>query len=160
MRRAGSLLVAAVVAGGLLVLYMSAPPLPLLETGDYDQTTVTIQSANGTELGGVDVRIADTPTKRQIGLSRTDRLENGSGMLFVHENSGSKSYVMRNMSFGIDIVFIDSEGTITEIHSARPPPDDDAPYTGQGRYVLEVPRGWTAETGLESGDTVVVPDSM
>ena len=139
---------------------MSAPPLPLLETGEYSETTASIQSANGTELASVDVRIADTPAKRQIGLSRTDRLDNGTGMLFVHENSGSKSYVMRNMSFGIDIVFVDSDGTITEIHSARPPPRDDAPYTGRGRYVLEVPRGWAAERGVEPGDTVVVPDSV
>lgn len=159
MRRAGSFLVAAVVAGGLLLLYMSAPPLPLLEPGEYSETTVTIQSANDTEPARVDVRIADTPTKRQIGLSRTDRLENGSGMLFVHENSGSKSYVMRNMSFGIDIIFIDAEGTITQIHSARPPPEDDAPYAGRGRYILEVPQGWAAERGVKPGDTVVIPDS-
>lgn len=139
---------------------MFAPPLPLLETGEYDETTVTVQSTDGTELGSVDVRIADTQVKRQIGLSRTDRLENGSGMLFIHDGPGSKSYVMRNMSFGIDIVFIDSGGTITEIHSARPPPDDDAPYTGRGLYVLEVPRGWTAERGIEPGDTVVIPDSV
>lgn len=160
MRRPGSLLVAAVVAGGLLFLYVSAPPLPLLETGEYDETTVTIQSANGTDLDSVDVRIADTQAKRQIGLSRTDRLEAGTGMLFVHDDPGKKSYVMRNMSFGIDIIFIDSDGTITEIHSARPPPGDDPPYTGRGLYVLEVPRGWATERGVEPGDTVVVPDSM
>lgn len=159
MRRFGSLL-AVLVAGVLLVLYMSAPPLVLLDTGEYEQTTVTIHSANGTELGSVDVRIADTPEKRQIGLSRTDRLESGSGMLFVHDEGGSKSYVMRNMSFGIDIMFIDADGTITEIHSAQPPPDDDPPYTGSGRYVLEVPHGWVGEVGIEAGDTVEIPDGV
>jgi uncharacterized membrane protein (UPF0127 family) len=81
-------------------------------------------------------------------------------MLFVHDNAGSKSYVMRNMSFGIDIIFIDSEGTITEIRSARPPPEDNAPYAGRGLYVLEVPRGWATEQGIESGDRVVIPDSV
>jgi len=160
VRRSGSLLVAAVVTGGLLFLYVSAPPLPLVETGEYDTTTVTVQSANGTELGTVEARVARTPTQRQIGLSRTDSLENGSGMLFVHDEPGDKSYVMRNMSFGIDIIFIDSDGTVTEIQSAQPPPDDDPPYSGRGRYVLEVPRGWAAASGVEVGDTVVVPAAV
>jgi uncharacterized membrane protein (UPF0127 family) len=154
------LLVTALVVGGLLFLYMSAPPLALLETAAYEETTVTVHSANDTELASVNVRIAETPAKRQIGLSRTDELESGRGMLFVHDDVGSKSYVMRNMSFGIDIIFIDSEGTITEIYSARPPPEDNAPYAGRGLYVLEVPRGWATERGIESGDRVVIPDSV
>ena len=160
MPRHGSLLVAAVLAGGLLVAFAALPPLPLLDTGDYEQTTVTVQSANGSELGTVAVTVAETSAQRQIGLSRTDRLENGSGMLFVHDEPGAKSYVMRNMSFGIDIIFIDPDGTITEIHSARPPPAADAPYTGRGLYVLEVPRGWASASGVEVGDTVVIPETV
>lgn len=141
-------------------MYALAPPLPLLDTGEYEETTVGLQSANGTNLGTVDVRIADTSAKRQIGLSRTDRLDNGTGMLFVHDSGGEKSYVMRNMSVGLDIIFINSNGTVTEIHSARPPPDDNPPYSGRGRYVLEVPRGWAAQVGLATGDRVFVPDSV
>jgi uncharacterized membrane protein (UPF0127 family) len=158
VRRLGSTLVAALVTGGLLALYSTAPPLPLLDTGEYTETTVTVSSANGTDA--VDVRVANTPAQRQIGLSRADHLENGSGMLFVHGSGGRKSYVMRNMSFGIDILFVDSEGTITEIHSAQPPPEDTAPYSGRGRYVLEVPRGWTTRQGIEVGDTVTIPNSV
>ncbi|MXR50304.1 DUF192 domain-containing protein [Halovenus sp. WSH3] len=139
---------------------MSAPPLVLLDTGGYEETTVTVRSTNGTELGTVDVRIADTQTKRVIGLSRTDRLAANSGMLFVHETGGSKSYVMRNMSFAIDIIFIDGDGTITEVTTAQPPPDDEPPYTGIGQYVLEVPAGWAAERGVEPGDRVEIPDSV
>lgn len=158
MSRPGSALVAVVLAGGLLAAFATLPPLALVETGEYEQATVTVQSVEGNQT--VDVRIADTPAKRQIGLSRTDRLENGTGMLFVHDSPGEKSYVMRNMSIGIDIIFIDSDGTITAIHSARPPPNDDAPYSGRGLYVLEVPRGWADGAGVEVGDTVVMPASV
>lgn len=157
MPKAGPLFVATVFAG-LLVAVGTLPPLPLVETGSYEQATVTVQSAEGNRT--VDVRIADTPAKRQIGLSRTDRLENDTGMLFVHDESGAKSYVMRNMSIGIDIIFVGADGRITEIYSARPPPNDDVPYTGRGLYVLEVSRGWADTAGVEVGDTVTIPSSV
>lgn len=157
MSRLGSVLLATALVGGLLVAFAALPPLPLVDTGSYDRATVTVQSAEGNQT--VDVRIADTAAKRQIGLSRTDRLENGTGMLFVHAETGEKSYVMRNMSVGIDIIFVDAGGTITEIYSARPPPNDDPPYTGRGLYVLEVPRGWADTTGVAVGDTLTIPAS-
>ena len=160
MRRFGSLFITALLAGAVFVAFASLPPLPLLDTGEYEKATVTVQSANGNEVETISVTIAETSAQRQIGLSRTDRLENGSGMLFVHDEPGAKSYVMRNMSFGIDIIFIDADGTITEIYSARPPPDDEAPYTGRGLYVLEVPRGWASAAGVETGDRVAIPSSV
>jgi uncharacterized membrane protein (UPF0127 family) len=80
-------------------------------------------------------------------------------MLFVHGESAEYTYVMRGMSFGIDIVFAAPNGTITTIHEAPPPaPGEDGSdqaYTGDGRYVLEVNRGWTADRGVEVGDELV-----
>jgi len=79
-------------------------------------------------------------------------------MLFVHDSSGEYTYVMRDMSFGLDIVFVAPNGTITTIHGApEPGPDEDGTaqeYPGRGQYVLEVNRGWAAERGIEAGDEV------
>jgi uncharacterized membrane protein (UPF0127 family) len=79
-------------------------------------------------------------------------------MLFVHDAAGEHTYVMREMSFGIDIVFIAPNGTITTIHEApEPGPNEDGNaqrYPGQGQYVLEVNRGWMADHGVEVGDEV------
>lgn len=155
-------LVAAVVGTLLLVgLYALYPPLALVDSGEYDRTTVTLVDENGSELGDVDVRIADTREQRRIGLSRTDSLANGTGMLFVHPEPGGYSYVMRDMSFGLDIIFINSNGTVTEIHDAPEPDGEyDRTYPGYGRYVLEVPRGYAAGVGLSVGDRVVIPESV
>lgn len=127
---------------------------------EYEHTTVTVlDSETGEELGQVEAAIADTLSKRYLGLSATDRLPENRGMLFVHDVPNEHTYVMRNMSFGIDIVFIDSDGTITTIHEASEPgPDEngnDQRYPGRGQYVLEVNRGWTADRGIEVGDEVV-----
>ena len=152
--------------GLAVVLLLTSPTGPLaswLYPLDYGTATVTIQDEINTTLASVDVRIADSERERHVGLGNTETLDDGEGMLFVHPASGSYTYVMRNMSFPIDIIFIDAEGRITEIHHApvaENPQDPERRYPGRGRYVLEVPRGWTNETGVSVGDRVSIPDSI
>ncbi|WP_229770503.1 DUF192 domain-containing protein [Halorhabdus sp. CBA1104] len=151
------------VAAAMVLASPTGPLAPWLYPLDYGEATLTIHDENRTALGTVDVRIADTERERHIGLSKTDALEAGAGMLFLHPESGSYAYVMRNMSFPIDILFIDTEGQITEIHHAPVPADPRNPdrrYRGHGQYVLEVPYGWTNETGIAVGDRVDIPDSV
>jgi hypothetical protein len=86
-------------------------------------------------------------------------------MLFVHDAEGQHAYVMRDMAFPLDIVFVAADGTVTTIHHATLPPEgtsesDLTRYRGEGRYVLELPLGTTNETGLDAGDRVVVPESV
>ena len=146
------------LASGVLAPYLAGydPANP----GDYDHVTVAaVDDETGEELGQVNAAVADSFSKRYVGLSETDRLPEDRGMLFVHDDVGERTYVMRNMSFGLDIVFVDSDGTITAIHEApEPGPDEDGAdqeYAGEGRYVLEVDRGWTGERGVEVGDRLV-----
>jgi uncharacterized membrane protein (UPF0127 family) len=129
--------------------------------GEYEQVNLTLEDRNGTALAAVTARIADTGTKRCVGLSNTESLDDGEGMLFVHDESGEYGYVMRDMAFPLDIVFVAANGTVTEIHHAAVEPNasgsDLTRYRGRGRYVLEVPRGYTNATGLDVGDRVLVP---
>ncbi|MEF8776989.1 MAG: DUF192 domain-containing protein [Haloarculaceae archaeon] len=145
----------------VVVVLVFNPPLWLVSTGEYDQATVRAVDANGSELATVDVRIADTQDKRRVGLSRTDRLQPGTGMLFVFETQSVHSFHMKNMNFPLDMVFVDANGTVTQIHHAPVPaaiPEDDIrTYEGRGKWVLEVNRGWANETGLVVGDRVEVP---
>nr|WP_313695988.1 DUF192 domain-containing protein [Halobaculum sp. XH14] len=135
---------------------------PGLLTGlEYDRTTVTAVDANGTELDTIDVRVADTYWKRYTGLSDADRLPDGEGMLFVHPGGGEHAYVMRGMAFPLDIVFVAADGTVTRVHHAELPPagtsgGDLTRYRGTGTYVLEVPYGYTNETGIDAGDRIVI----
>ena len=164
-RRLVNLLVVAllVLAAALVLTGPTSPLAPLFSPLSYENATLSIQDTNGDELASVDVRVADTERERYVGLSQTDSLAAGEGMLFVHPESGTYPYVMREMAFPIDIVFIDANGTITTIHHARLPENPSDPgrqYRGQGRYVLEVPLGWTNATGAEVGDHVSIPDAV
>jgi uncharacterized membrane protein (UPF0127 family) len=125
------------------------------ETDDgYERATVTAYDANGTELATVDVRVADTSDKRYTGLSATDSLAADQGMWFVHPREGRQAYVMRGMSFPLDIVFVGANGTVTRVFHADVE-GADAPYEARAKYVLEVNRGWANRTGLEEGDRVL-----
>ncbi|MXV61737.1 DUF192 domain-containing protein [Natronorubrum sp. JWXQ-INN-674] len=122
----------------------------------YESTDVRVTTSDGNELGAVTAAIADTPDLRSLGLSDTETLPEDRGMLFVYETVADRTFVMPEMSFGIDIVFADEEGAITSIHHApKPEPDEDGAeqrYPGRGQYVLEVGYEWTAERGIEEGD--------
>jgi len=129
-------------------------PEPVHES--YETTEIRAVSESGSELGAVTAAIADTWELRRLGLSDTDSLPEDRGMLFVYESVADRTFVMRRMDFGIDIVYADSEGTITRIHHApEPAPDEDGNdqrYPGRGQYVLEVNYEWTARHGVTAGD--------
>lgn len=124
--------------------------------GDYGWATVTVIDADtDTERATVDARIADTFNKRVTGLSTTDALGPNEGMLFVHTSEGRHGYVMRDMAFPIDIVFVDSDGEITTIHHAEV--DAKQTFHGTGKYVLEAPYNYTTDNDITVGDQVEIP---
>ena len=136
----------------------TATPWPDVHSS-YEETKVTVVDGETDERkGAVDAAIADNRSLKVLGLSETDVLPPNRGMVFVFDSEADRTFVMTNMSFGIDIVFIDANGTITEIHHApKPAPDEDGSsqgYRGNGQYVLEVNEHWTTEHEIETGDRV------
>jgi uncharacterized membrane protein (UPF0127 family) len=143
----------------LVVLWAIRTRLSSDTVQEYDWTTVVFSDGDGTELGTARVRVADTDAKRYVGLSRTESLEDGEGMLFVHSREQSVSYVMRKMSMPLDIVFLDRDRTVTDIYHAELPADDVDEsdldqYDGRAKYVLELPYRYTSERGIEVGDRI------
>ncbi|RQG93136.1 DUF192 domain-containing protein [Natrarchaeobius halalkaliphilus] len=127
-----------------------------------DRTTVTVLDDDGEPKATVEVEVADTLQERYTGLSDHDSLEAGHGMLFVHASEDDRTYVMREMDFDIDIVFIGGDRTVTSIENARAPePGEDGEelrYSGRAQWVLEVPRGYANETEMAVGDDVAIDD--
>lgn len=156
---------AAVLAAVLLVSVggVAALELGFLGSDGYDRTTVAVEDESGQQLATVEVRVSDTFDERYTGLSDTESLAPNEGMLFVHGSESRKTYVMRDMAFPIDMVFVAANGTITRIHHAELPPEgtsesDLTGYTGRAKYVLEVPYEFTTDHGIEVGDRLVIPE--
>lgn len=120
-----------------------------------DYGTATIYDENGDYLESVEGNVAVTWREQYTGLSNTDTLEDGHGLILLHETEREHTYVMRNMAFPIDIIFVDKEGRIIMIHHAEL--EDSEPltkYRGWSKYGLEVPYHWTSENDINIGDTV------
>lgn len=115
-------------------------------------TTLTVVEEDGTELGSIQATTADTFSEQWTGLSETASLADDEGMVFVYEQTAVRTFVMRNMSFPLDMLFVDGNGTITTIHHAAV--DAEGSFSGEARWVIEVNRGWTTEHGVTVGDRV------
>lgn len=100
----------------------------------YDRASITTDARQY-----IDVVIADTPEKRTQGLSGTPSLESGLGMLFAFEQSGINSFWMKDMSYPIDIFWLDDEYQV--VHTQRNVLPDTYPEIFGGgvmsRYTLE-----------------------
>lgn len=138
---------------GVLVLAV-APGIPPFG-GPFDDGTVHVSAADGHPLGTVSVAVADTPVERYFGLSNTEPLSPSEGMLFVFPEEGQRTFVMRDMDYPLDIVFVGANGSITHVAHAPVESDGDlTPYSARAKWVLEVPAGWTTDHGVSVGDSV------
>jgi len=105
----------------------------------------------------IKVEIADTPKKQYKGLSNRDSLCQDCGMLFIFPDKAGRTFVMRNMLFPIDILWIDGE-KIVKIDEELPlpiSPEGGEYHSGQPvDYVLEVSNGFCQENNIKAGDRV------
>lgn len=78
-------------------------------------------------------------------------------MLFIFEENGVYPFWMKNVSFPIDILWLDDQKTVVHVGEDVPPcREAPCPVYSPGvpaRYVLEVPAGDAKRYGLRSGLT-------
>lgn len=139
------------------VAAMTSPGTPAVDVGDTVE--VDLVSSDGETISTVTAETATTKEEMETGLSDHESLSTGNGMLFYHPEEGEQTYVMPDMDFGIDIVFIGADCTVESIQAADPPAEGDDGYepqyqhTADAKYILEVPQGYASER-LSEGDTV------
>lgn len=110
-------------------------------------------------LGGrtVHVELATTPAAQERGLGGRTSLAPGTGMLFVFPQDGMYDFWMKDMRFPIDIIWMQSDGTVIYIVPDLAPdtyPHGYGPKT-PARYVLEVPAGFAAAHHVQAGDRAI-----
>jgi len=113
-------------------------------------------------VGGValQVEVAATPQERRRGLSRRPEVASGTGMLFVFPDEARRTFWMKDTPAPLSLAFLDGEGYITQMEDMVPL--SETPHTSYApvRYVLEVPRGWFREMGVEVGDRIVFGEAL
>lgn len=103
-----------------------------------------------------EVAVAKTEKERYQGLSGVENMKSKQGKLFIHPEKAFHSYVMRDMFFGLDFVFIDGD-KIVDIKETVPK-DFSRKIKGDLKYdkVLELKAGVVREENLKIGDRVSI----
>lgn len=109
----------------------------------------------------VTVELALTPTARNRGLMHRSSLPVDHGMLFIFTDVAPRQFWMRDTLIGLDIVFLDADGTVQNVTEA--PPGVERPgfhSLRPAQFVLEMVRGWCREAGLAPGDQIQIPPEV
>lgn len=82
------------------------------------------------------------------------------GMLFVFEQDEPRMFWMKNTLIDLDMIFINSDGTVNNVAANVPrsyvyTPDSQVAYRGGfGKYVLELAAGSAKKHNIEQGSQI------
>jgi uncharacterized protein len=114
---------------------------------------VAIVAPDGKVRAAVAVEIADTPSKRELGLMYRDHIGTNDGMLFVFPTTTRQTFWMKNTKIALDMIFADERGDVVGIVAeARPFSQTPVGPDNPARYVLEVNAGFCRLHGVAPGD--------
>lgn len=109
------------------------------------------------EIGGkkITAEIADEPNECEAGLMFRKSLKENSGMLFVMAKAGPVGFWMRNTEIPLTIAYIDSKGSIVEMHDMKPFDETViASRFSKISYALEMPQGWFVKNNIWPGERI------
>lgn len=134
-------------AGCLLLLALGAVQCRL-------DPRVILVNGSGQEVV-VRVEVADTPSKRALGLQYRSELGESRGMLFLFPSEKVQAFWMKDTPLSLDLIFIGSDRRIAGIvPRAVPFSMETLSVNAPSQFVLEVEAGFSSRHGIRAGDPV------
>jgi hypothetical protein len=122
----------------------------------FQTSELTIISANGPHR--FQVELAKTPAQMTQGLMFRTSLAPDAGMLFDYQQPTAATMWMRNTLIPLDMLFVDTQGRIVNIHERAVPQSLDVIAAAEPvRAVIELNGGTASRLGIEPGDRVIHP---
>lgn len=140
----------------LLVCLFSITGLAFAQSDGQNLPTepLTIVTQDGVEHV-FEVEVAKSPEERQVGLMYRNELAPDRGMIFVYPYDKRVSMWMKNTFIPLDMLFIESDGTVESIRERAVPHSlTPIPSKGRVRAVLELSGGSIDRYDLRPGDKV------
>jgi uncharacterized protein len=137
------------------VLLLAASPAAALEK--FATSELTIESASGPHKFSIELALSE-PQMEQ-GLMWRPVLPADHGMLFDFGAPTRVTMWMKNTLIPLDMLFLDPEGRIVDIHEHAVPRSTDI-IAGKvpARYVVELNGGTVARLGIKLGDLATSPE--
>ncbi len=115
----------------------------------------------------LELRVADTTSRREYGLMCVRLLPPRTGMIFVFPDGDNyRDFWMKNTLIPLDMVFVAKSGKVNEVRANVPSttvdtPDEKIPHrSGTGTYVIELGAGEAARAGIKPGASLDVSGVM
>ncbi|MDT8324685.1 MAG: DUF192 domain-containing protein [Bacteroidota bacterium] len=117
--------------------------------------TLYFNDVRGDTLAAVTVEIAESEQARTQGLMGRKNMAEGQGMLFIFPTEEYRSFWMANTPLPLDIIFVNSAGSIVTIQrNTVPYSEESIPSTAPATYVVEVNAGFCDRHGVREGNLV------
>jgi uncharacterized membrane protein (UPF0127 family) len=143
-------LVAAAIAASLFAFSAEA------QLQRFATSELMIVSATGPHRFTVEV--AETPEQMEQGLMFRRAMAPDAGMLFDYKTPTVATMWMRNTLIPLDMLFVDAQGRIVNIHQRAVPQSlDIIAAAAPVRAVIELNGGTAARLGIAPGDRVQHP---
>jgi len=141
----------------LLLLFLAAAAnVALAQLAQFPRSELTIVTAGGPRKFSVE--LATTPAQMEQGLMFRQSLAPDSGMLFDFQAPSMATMWMKNTLIPLDMLFVDAQGRIVNIHERAVPGSlDTIAAAAPVRAVIEVNGGTAARFGIRPGDKVIFP---
>ncbi len=104
----------------------------------------------------LEVAFASTGAEQEQGLSDTNALANGQGMLFLFPSDSMVPFWMKDMNYPLDIIWIGSDKTVEGVAADLSPSTYPNTFSPKApvRYALEVPAGFAKQNDIIAGTAV------
>lgn len=141
------------VIAGLMMGLALLGSAPKFFTGNDELEPLSIETRTGTQ--GFLVEVARTREEQARGLMYRKSMAADHGMLFTLKQPRQVSFWMKNTYIPLDLLFVDSQGTILQIEANAEPETltsrrSEAPVSA----VLEINGGLSQQLGISPGQTV------
>ncbi len=148
--------------GGLIVLAVAAALAASLESTPGERVSALDTAMLYGGHSYLCLEVAATPEARKAGLSGRRDVGPYDGMVFLFpdETPARASFWMKDTPFALDLVFVGTDGRITEVLEMPPCTEDaegNCPTYGSSSpylFAVEVPAGMAKEFGLDPGTSV------
>ena len=118
--------------------------------------SLKIHNQKKEEIASFDIEIADNDFERETGLMYRENIAESQGMLFVFEREQQLSFYMKNTLIALDILFINGEQEIINIHkNTQPMSTNNIRSLYPAKFVLELKSGSCERLGINEGFRII-----